>query len=66
MAPLATSFTGIRQWTLHHEIKKLEILGFKSFRDKTPIDLSFDINAIVGPNGCGKKQHRGRHSVGYG
>ena len=36
------------------KLKKLEILGFKSFRDKTPIDLSFDINAIVGPNGCGK------------
>jgi len=35
-------------------LKKLEILGFKSFRDKTPIDLSRDINAIVGPNGCGK------------
>ncbi|MBW2649601.1 MAG: AAA family ATPase, partial [Deltaproteobacteria bacterium] len=36
------------------KLKKLEILGFKSFRDKTPIDLSSDINAIVGPNGCGK------------
>ncbi|MDI6616215.1 MAG: AAA family ATPase, partial [Syntrophaceae bacterium] len=36
------------------KLKKLEILGFKSFRDKTPIDLSRDINAIVGPNGCGK------------
>ncbi len=35
-------------------LKKLEILGFKSFRDKTPIDLSRDFNAIVGPNGCGK------------
>ena len=38
----------------HMKLKKLEILGFKSFRDKTPIDLSRDINAIVGPNGCGK------------
>ncbi|MCD6486582.1 MAG: chromosome segregation protein SMC [Syntrophobacterales bacterium] len=36
------------------KLKKLEILGFKSFKDKTPIDLSRDINAIVGPNGCGK------------
>jgi len=36
------------------KLKKLEILGFKSFRDKTPIDLSRNINAIVGPNGCGK------------
>ncbi|MCK4534028.1 MAG: chromosome segregation protein SMC [Syntrophobacterales bacterium] len=36
------------------KLKKLEILGFKSFRDKTPLDLSCDINAIVGPNGCGK------------
>ncbi|MBW2558957.1 MAG: chromosome segregation protein SMC [Deltaproteobacteria bacterium] len=36
------------------KLKKLDILGFKSFRDKTPIDLSRDFNAIVGPNGCGK------------
>ena len=37
------------------KIKKLQILGFKSFCDRT--DLRFQgegIAAIVGPNGCGK------------
>jgi chromosome segregation protein len=37
------------------KIKKLQILGFKSFCDRT--ELRFDgegISAIVGPNGCGK------------
>ncbi|MBN1614385.1 MAG: chromosome segregation protein SMC [Deltaproteobacteria bacterium] len=35
-------------------LKKLEIIGFKSFRDKVSLDFSERINAIVGPNGCGK------------
>lgn len=33
---------------------KLEFSGFKSFYDKTIIDFHTNINAIVGPNGCGK------------
>ena len=37
------------------KIKKVQILGFKSFCDRTEVQLSGEgIAAIVGPNGCGK------------
>ena len=37
------------------KLKKVQILGFKSFCDRTEVQLSGDgIAAIVGPNGCGK------------
>ena len=36
------------------KLKKLEILGFKSFLDKAAIHFPPGISAVVGPNGCGK------------
>ena len=35
-------------------IKRIEILGFKSFFDKTVLHINEPITAVVGPNGCGK------------
>ncbi|MDI3257191.1 MAG: chromosome segregation protein SMC [Kyrpidia sp.] len=35
-------------------IKRLEITGFKSFADRTEIELPPGITAVVGPNGSGK------------
>ena len=36
------------------KIKRLDIIGFKSFVDKVSLDFQQGITGVVGPNGCGK------------
>ena len=37
-----------------NQIKKLELLGFKSFCERTHLPFQGGVTAIIGPNGCGK------------
>jgi chromosome segregation protein len=35
-------------------IKRIEIIGFKSFCDRAVINIDTEVTGVVGPNGCGK------------
>ncbi len=36
------------------QLKKLEVVGFKSFLEKSAFDFTSKVTGVVGPNGCGK------------
>ncbi len=36
------------------KLRKVDIVGFKSFRNRVSLDIADGMTAVVGPNGCGK------------
>ena len=42
------------------KLLRISIHGFKSFADKTEIDIKSGITGVVGPNGSGKEYSRCR------
>src|SRR2546430_16402320 len=51
--------TGTRSWWRGSargsmRIKRIELNGFKSFLERTVLELPLGVTAIVGPNGCGQ------------
>lgn len=36
------------------KLKRVKIVGFKTFADRTEFEIDGDVIAVVGPNGCGK------------
>src|SRR2546425_11164321 len=47
-------------------IKQIELNGFKSFMERTVLELPAGVTAIVGPNGCGKANIVGAIRWGLG
>ena len=45
---------GIYQKQRSSFLKVYRLSGFKSFVDKTELEIGSGLNGIVGPNGCGK------------
>ena len=52
--PAPTTILRILKGTHGMRLKELEIQGFKSFPDKTKIEIGEGITGVVGPNGSGK------------